>query len=197
MTKTCPHGVTPKRKCKICQKLRRKEWHKRNKDKQKIAGRKYREKNKEKIAKEQRDYYQKHRDELLANRREYYIKNRERELARSKKYFKANHQRCMERSVIYSRERRRKLKEYFVQLLGGKCQNPNCSCPNGYSRCLSALEFHHIDPKEKESKSEYRSKEKFEKKVKEGKIILLCANCHREEHEKLKEEKNNEGKKTK
>ena len=38
----------------------------------------------------------------------------------------------------------RKRKELMVQGFGGKCQ----CC--GYDRCLSALEFHHLDPKSKE-----------------------------------------------
>jgi hypothetical protein len=58
-------------------------------------------------------------------------------------------------------------------MLGGKCE----IC--GYSKCLSALDFHHLNPNEKEKRWEWQLKG-FEQKIKDGKIQLLCANCHRE-----------------
>ena len=41
-------------------------------------------------------------------------------------------------------KRRKKLKEMAVELKGGECE----LC--GYNRCVDTLDFHHIDPKEKE-----------------------------------------------
>lgn len=79
---------------------------------------------------------------------------------------------------------RKKTKEELVNLKGGKCER----C--GYNKCLSALEFHHLDPKEKEfsiSNKNIRSIEKYKKEIE--KCILLCSNCHREEHEKIYNEK--------
>ncbi len=67
------------------------------------------------------------------------------------------------------------LKERAVEYLGGHCQ----ICK--YDRCVSALEFHHVDPREKD----------FEVSAKMGwavvrpeldKCVLLCANCHRAVH---------------
>jgi HNH endonuclease. len=56
----------------------------------------------------------------------------------------------------------------------------------GYSRCIKALEFHHRDPAEKDFApgGSYvlgweRIRQEFDK------CILLCANCHREEHDRL------------
>ena len=72
------------------------------------------------------------------------------------------------------RERRRTTKQYGIDLKGGKCQ----LC--GYSRCISSLTFHHLDPKEKEFNissctfSQKRIQEEFEK------CILVCRNCHGE-----------------
>lgn len=60
---------------------------------------------------------------------------------------------------------------------GHKCKN----C--GYNKCDAALEFHHINPKEKSfmiNKSNTISWKRIEKELK--KCILLCANCHRELH---------------
>ncbi len=53
----------------------------------------------------------------------------------------------------------------------------------GYNKCLSALEFHHIDPLKKDFNiSQFRTTS-FESIKKElDKCDLLCANCHREIH---------------
>lgn len=53
----------------------------------------------------------------------------------------------------------------------------------GYSKCKEALDFHHVNPNEKDfniSGSHSRSWEKIELELK--KCVLLCANCHREIH---------------
>src|SRR6185437_103764 len=69
---------------------------------------------------------------------------------------------------------RRRAKERAVALKGGKCQ----MC--GYNRCLAALEFHHLDPSQKQfnislfSRSWKRVMEEIHK------CVLVCANCHRE-----------------
>jgi hypothetical protein len=76
-------------------------------------------------------------------------------------------------------QRRQKLKIKCVQYLGGKCT----LCP--YDRCIGALDFHHKDPSQKIFKiakgicGEYswaRLKAELDK------CILLCSNCHREQH---------------
>jgi len=71
--------------------------------------------------------------------------------------------------------RQRNRKKEFVELKGGKCER----C--GYNRCLGALEFHHMDPSKKEFQiSKNRSLESMQEEL--DKCILLCANCHKEEH---------------
>ena len=79
------------------------------------------------------------------------------------------------------KRQRKKIKKHLISLLGGKCER----C--GYNKCISALEFHHKDPLEKDfalSGSKILSIKKMEEEVK--KCTLFCANCHREEHEKLR-----------
>lgn len=75
---------------------------------------------------------------------------------------------------------RHALKKALIQYKGGKCE----IC--GYDKCLSALEFHHLNPQEKEfSLSDYTSgmNVNVEKAFAEvEKCSLLCANCHREVH---------------
>lgn len=65
------------------------------------------------------------------------------------------------------------------KLYGNKCQ----IC--GYNKCSSALEFHHLNPEEKEGivSNSYGTVKESLKEAK--KYILICANCHREIHEKL------------
>ena len=54
----------------------------------------------------------------------------------------------------------------------------------GYKRCASALEFHHKESAKKESTiSQIDSFKKLKEEL--AKCIVVCANCHREIHEKL------------
>ena len=57
-----------------------------------------------------------------------------------------------------------------------------CSSDLDYDKCMSALEFHHLDPKEKDFSisTNIKSLDLIKKEL--DKCILLCANCHREEH---------------
>jgi len=64
-----------------------------------------------------------------------------------------------------------------VNYLGGKC----AVC--GYDSCIEALEFHHINPEEKEFAISGKFNISWEKLKSElDKCQLLCANCHRELH---------------
>ena len=81
----------------------------------------------------------------------------------------------------YTNQKRRGLKRKLevINSLGGCCSR----C--GYKKNISALEFHHLDPNEKEFQVDLRhfSNSNLEKLKQElNKCILLCANCHREEH---------------
>jgi len=67
------------------------------------------------------------------------------------------------------------LKREYVAMLGNKCSR----C--GYDKYIGALEFHHINREDKEDNKECTTKG-FKQKILEGKIQLLCANCHAEIH---------------
>jgi len=75
-------------------------------------------------------------------------------------------------------KRRRKLKAMAIEYKGGKCM----IC--GYRKYVGALDFHHLDEKNKSfdlsTKGLTRSWEKT--KAETDKCILVCANCHREIH---------------
>jgi 5-methylcytosine-specific restriction endonuclease McrA len=73
-------------------------------------------------------------------------------------------------------KRRKKVKTLAVAYKGGCCQ----IC--GYSKCIDALEFHHIDSSEKKFGIGHKGYTRSWERVREelDKCILLCANCHRE-----------------
>ena len=68
-------------------------------------------------------------------------------------------------------------KRKAVELLGGQC----IKC--GYKKNLAAFHFHHVDAKEKEYEWSRLKLLKWDTVIKElKKCVLLCANCHAEEH---------------
>lgn len=76
-------------------------------------------------------------------------------------------------------KRRRNLKQLAVEYKGGKCQ----IC--GYNKYIGALEFHHLNPEEKDFEIGCGNTKSFEKFKKElDKCILVCSNCHKELHGK-------------
>ena len=86
---------------------------------------------------------------------------------------------CRKEAVL---DIRRRNKIRLVEYKGGKCE----IC--GYDKCIDALEFHHLDPNEKEFgiAGDTRSLEKLKNEA--DKCVLICANCHRELHAKEREE---------
>lgn len=86
--------------------------------------------------------------------------------------------RCKKCRVNAVQRRRDKIKEMAVQYKGGKCY----IC--GYNKYLGALEFHHLNPNEKDfgisNKGYTRSFEKVKEEL--DKCILVCSNCHKEIH---------------
>jgi 5-methylcytosine-specific restriction endonuclease McrA len=92
--------------------------------------------------------------------------------------------RCKRCNVEKVTIRRKKNKEKLVEACGGKC----AIC--GYSKYIGALEFHHPNPLEKDFGIGSKGLTKAYKKLlaEAKKCVLLCANCHREEHAKLSKE---------
>lgn len=73
---------------------------------------------------------------------------------------------------------RKAMKRAAVKRLGGKCMR----C--GYDKCIAALSFHHTNPQEKEfglaANGNFHNWNEYWAEAQ--KCILLCANCHAEEH---------------
>lgn len=88
---------------------------------------------------------------------------------------------CNSVHQIYEKQQERGLKRKLdlIRLRGSKCEK----C--GYSKNLAALQFHHINPDEKESQMDMRklSNSKWEWCLAElDKCLVLCGNCHAETH---------------
>lgn len=82
-------------------------------------------------------------------------------------------------SIEYQKNRALKRKVYLINLRGGKCEK----CP--YDKNIAALEFHHLNPQEKDNNldSRHLSNRSMEWIMKEfEKCIVLCSNCHKEIH---------------
>ena len=77
--------------------------------------------------------------------------------------------------------RQRNLKKQMIDYKGGKC----IKC--GYDKCINALEFHHVNPNEKDFTLSHLKKYTFNEVIKKelDKCDLVCANCHREIHFEL------------
>lgn len=88
---------------------------------------------------------------------------------------------CQKCFAVFQTERRIAFKVKAIEYLGGKCSK--CS----YSRVLAVLEFHHINPIEKEFEiGTLLGTSRWDLLQKElDKCILLCSNCHAEEHNSL------------
>lgn len=77
---------------------------------------------------------------------------------------------------------RHAIKKQLIKYKGGKCE----IC--GYSKCIGALQFHHINALEKD----FELSEKYNNGLNDIELLykeadkcqLLCANCHAEKHTK-------------
>jgi transposase len=80
---------------------------------------------------------------------------------------------CRQEAVV---RRRRRVKQILVDEAGGRCR----LC--GYDRSIVALEFHHLDPAEKQFGLAQRGMGRSIARLRAEarKCVLLCSNCHAE-----------------
>ncbi len=85
---------------------------------------------------------------------------------------------CIPQTPKSGAENRKIIKKWALEYKGEKC----CIC--GYNKCIEALDFHHIDPKEKDFILSDRNLILDWNEIKKelDKCILVCSNCHREIH---------------
>ena len=78
-----------------------------------------------------------------------------------------------------AKERFRENRRRAIEYKGSKCE----IC--GYKRCKYALEFHHLHSEKKDKNFKTMRAWSWERAKKEiANCQLLCANCHREQHER-------------
>jgi 5-methylcytosine-specific restriction endonuclease McrA len=84
--------------------------------------------------------------------------------------------RCLQCRADAVMARRRSVKAILVAEAGGAC----ALC--GYTRSVTALQFHHVDPASKEFHIAYRGVTRAiaAARAEAAKCVLLCANCHAE-----------------
>jgi len=81
-----------------------------------------------------------------------------------------------QKNIDASLNHRRLNKKKLVEYKGGACK----IC--GYSKCIQALDFHHINQLEKKFELTYMNRTWDVLKEEVDKCIMVCANCHREIH---------------
>ena len=92
----------------------------------------------------------------------------------SRKYYEKNKEKVKARITIHKARGKEKWDLFKGSLHCARCSENHIAC----------MDFHHIDPADKEySVSALISSKMFTKAYKEiKKCIVLCANCHRKEH---------------
>lgn len=98
---------------------------------------------------------------------------------REAKSYRNHRSLCKHCLILKSIERVRLIKIKAVEYKGGECEK----C--GYNACMGSLHFHHLDQHEKSEGiasliKKYYDLDKIRNEL--DKCILLCANCHGEEH---------------
>lgn len=85
---------------------------------------------------------------------------------------------CKQCRVEWTTNKRKRIKINLVKCHGDKCN----IC--GYDKCITALQFHHIDPSQKDFNiAKAGGIIAFNKAIEETKkCILVCSNCHSEIH---------------
>lgn len=91
---------------------------------------------------------------------------------------------CVPKTHKTGAEARNRIKTWALEYKGAKCE----LC--GYDKCSEALEFHHLNPNDKDFSISDRDLVLDWGIIKKelDKCILVCSNCHREIHSKQRGE---------
>lgn len=176
------YGV--KSKCKVCKAETRKEQYEKNKDNEIAYGKQYRINNQEKEKARAKRYRELHPEKIKESQNKYRETNLEKIKQQRKKWATSNKELINKYSKCH-RDTRREFLD-IIKLEEG-CQ----IC--GYNDHPRALQFDHIDPKEKSFTISQLLTCAMDKLLIElEKCRVLCANCHsihswQEQHWKSKE----------
>jgi len=155
------------------------KWQKENKDKINAYRREYRKTHRDELNAKKRRYVETHREEIGEKKRIWYANRSEENKNVERAWARAHAKKRNEYSSLYRMKYSDEIHEnanrkwhltrfQLVSAHGGHC----VIC--GYDRNIKALEFHHINPSEKEGK--------VKSLAESNKCILICSNCHREHH---------------
>jgi len=152
--------------CKECCKKHYRKWATpENRKKRNEKVRKSYAKNKDKINKRRRELRKQNPEKYRQHERKYRKENVE----KKRKWGRENYQRHKKDFLRRAKERKKKIIEKHIRILGGKCM----IC--GYNKYVGVLELHHLMEKD----SYY---DRYKSKLNYSNFMLLCANCHRELH---------------
>jgi hypothetical protein len=125
----------------------------------------------------------------MNKRQIYYQKNKDTIIQNTKKYRKENKEKCNIYNKRHYQKNKEKIKKQYLnnKLILNNLKINGCSMC-GYDKCLSALDFHHIELKLKKFNITTNAMvRKYDILINElNKCVLLCSNCHRELHEKVR-----------
>jgi len=152
---------------------RAKKWYWDNKERKQEYDKKYHVINSERYT----EYRKTNKERIDLYNKIYYIQNIDKEKERCKEWIRNN---PLKVKVRYDRTR--------AWYRGIKSSIKCSRCNEDHPMCL---DFHHIDPGVKENTvSNMAAQRNMSGVLREiSKCIVLCANCHRKEHARLKEEK--------
>lgn len=109
------------------------------------------------------------------------------EFFKNKKMTLGVESKCKNCAKLYQRKQRKKKWEQAFYYAGGQCEH--CGISN--EDRPEIYDFHHKNPEEKEYQLADLLMCKWERVKKEiDKCILLCSNCHKTEHKRLRDEIN-------
>lgn len=121
-----------------------------------------------------------HKDEQVRKeyKKKYYQLNKDRLSVMNTNWAKTNKAARKKHQLTYQVKSKLAMLEYK-----GGCKCVSC----GYDAYYGALEFHHVNPEEKEIKLSETHSFTDEVRLELDKCVVLCANCHREVHAGIRE----------
>lgn len=140
--------------------------------------------------KRRRDHMRKYREKNLGykfrereRRKEYYSKHQIEEQRKAREYMRGYYENNKEQFAEYARVRygltRKRWDNFVAEQKCAHCRMADPEC----------LEFHHRNPKEKDFHVSGMLSRRWDAVMAEvSKCIVLCANCHRKEHARLRRE---------
>lgn len=163
-------------------------------EKRRETQRKWLAANKDRLREHMREYHREYqrryrektpgqREKERAARKEYYARNRDAEQKKAREYMRVYYAEHKDEMDAKNRGKYRKRRKWFdEQLARVQCSHCGLKDPE-------CMDYHHVNPADKDysiTQMLAYSVARLEKEM--AKCIVLCANCHRKEHARLRRE---------